>query len=75
VPEGVEVEMPDTACAVLATASGDTCIRWCGQPAAVTRAIVHAALCIAGSWTHGRDGPPWLLDARHLGPNHWFFLP
>jgi urease accessory protein len=72
VPAGVAVEMPATACAVLRTASEDTCIRWCGPPAEVTRAVVRAALSIAGCWSGGAGAPPWLLESSHLAPNHWF---
>jgi urease accessory protein len=70
-PRGVEVNTPGTVCAVLPTAHGDTCIRWCGRPAAVIHAVVGAAMIIAGGWT-GEDSTPWLLGSSHLGPNHWF---
>jgi urease accessory protein len=59
--------------AVLPTAAGDTCLRWCGPPAAVIRAVVVTALSVAGRWTGGEEAPAWLLDSHHLAPNHWFF--
>jgi urease accessory protein len=71
VPQGIEVKTPGTVCAMLPTAHADTCIRWCGSPAAVIHAVVRAAMVIAGQWTGGA-GAPWLLDSSHLGPNHWF---
>ena len=70
--EGSTVSTPSTAGAILYTAGGDTCIRWCGSPAAVTRAVVRTALTIAGGWSAGAGAPPWLLDSSHLAPNHWF---
>jgi urease accessory protein len=63
------------ACAVLPTASGDTCIRWCGAPAEVIRAVVRAALGAAGNWSGGPAAPPWLLESNHLARNHWFSTP
>ncbi len=72
VPQSIELKTPDTVCAVLPTAHGDTCIRWCGPPAAVIHAVVRAAMTIAGYWSDGAGGAPWLLDSSHLGPNHWF---
>jgi urease accessory protein len=71
-PAGVPLEMPETLGAALRTASGDTCVRWCGSPAEVTRAVVRAALSIAGHWSGGTGAPPWLLESSHLAPNHWF---
>jgi urease accessory protein len=73
VPPGIEVNTRDTEYAVLSTAQGDSCIRWCGPPAAVIHAIVQAAMTIAGEWTGG-GGKPWLVDSCHLGPNHWFSI-
>jgi urease accessory protein len=55
--------------------SGATCLRWCGPPAAVTAALVAAALGAAGAWTGGPDAPPWLLQSSALSPNHWFSTP
>jgi urease accessory protein len=48
------------------------CLRWCGQPAAVTTDLVKIALRLAGSWTGTVESPPWLLDSNALAPNHWF---
>jgi urease accessory protein len=72
VPAGLAVETAGTACAALRTAVGDTCVRWCGAPAEVTRAVVRAALAIAGCWSGGAGAPAWLLESSHLAPNHWF---
>jgi urease accessory protein len=55
--------------AVLALASGDTCVRWCGAPPDVIADVVRAALGEAGRWS-GQG--PWLLASHHLAPNHWF---
>ncbi len=71
-PGGAGVAHPGTRCAALPTAAGDTCVRWCGPPAEVTRAVARAALTIAGSWSGGPGAPPWLIASNHLGPNHWF---
>ncbi len=57
---------------VFRLASGDSCMRWCGHPTAVTADLVRAALQIAAYWTAGPDAPPWLLSSRGLAPNHWF---
>src|SRR5262249_22490969 len=61
----------DCDVALLPTEAGDTCLRWCGPPAAVVRAVVVAALTVAGRWTGARSA--WFLDSHHLAPNHWFF--
>jgi urease accessory protein len=55
--------------AVLALASGDTCVRWCGPPSEVIASVVRTALGEAGRWS-GQG--PWLLASNHLAPNHWF---
>ena len=52
--------------------TGDTCVRWCGPPAAVTADLVHTALRVAAGWTVGPEAPPWLLASSGLAPNHWF---
>jgi urease accessory protein len=54
---------------------GEFCIRWCGNPAAVTADLVRVALTVAASWTVGVGAPPWLLDSSNLAPNHWFSTP
>ncbi len=52
--------------------SGDTCVRWCGDPPTVTIDLAHTALCVAARWTVGPEAPPWLLESGNLAPNHWF---
>jgi urease accessory protein len=73
IPQGMVEAAPDCDLAVLATEAGDTCLRWCGLPPAVIRAVVGAALRIAGRWTGNEKSPSWFLDSHHLAPNHWFF--
>jgi urease accessory protein len=55
--------------------SGETCMRWCGHPAAVTPALVHTAMQVAADWSGGPGTPPWLLRSSGLSPNHWFSMP
>lgn len=55
--------------------SGESCLRWCGDPAAVTHDLVSTALSLAASWTAGPGTPPWLLASSSLAPNHWFSPP
>ena len=55
--------------------SGESCIRWCGHPPAVTADLVQTALRLAARWTGGPDAPPWLLASSGLSPNHWFSTP
>jgi urease accessory protein len=55
--------------------TGESCIRWCGHPAAVTADLVHHALRLAASWTVAPEAPPWLLASSGLAPNHWFSTP
>lgn len=50
--------------------TGESCLRWCGPPPAVTADVVRVALGIAGGWTGGAG--PWLLGSSALSPNHWF---
>ncbi len=52
--------------------SGESCIRWCGPPAAVTTDLVETALTLASQWTESPGAPPWLLSSSSLSPNHWF---
>lgn len=74
-----KLELPEPAPglrqAVFQLASGESCLRWCGTPTAVTTALVRAALQLAANWTSGPDSPPWLLDSTELTPNHWFSTP
>jgi urease accessory protein len=60
--------------AVLELDTGDSCIRWCGPPADVTRELVLTAMCVAASWTSGPETRPWLLSSSSLAPNHWFSI-
>ena len=53
----------------LELASGDTLVRACGDPGAVTAELVRVALGQAGAWS---NGPAWLVASGNLGPNHWF---
>ena len=55
--------------------TGESCIRCCGSPAAVTADVTHCALRLAASWTVGADALPWLLASSGLAPNHWFSTP
>ncbi len=55
--------------------NGESCLRWCGHPAAVTADVAHTALSLAASWTIGPAARPWLLDSSDLAPNHWFMTP
>lgn len=65
---------------VLPLPSGDTCIRWCGDPAELVRDLVATALTQAArneppglSRRPSSDRPtPWLLGTNNLGPTHWF---
>ena len=56
----------------MALASGDTCIRCCGSPAAVMQSVVSMALKLAGTWSGAADAKPWLLTSDGLARNHWF---
>ena len=58
--------------AVMPLASGDTCIRCLGPPAAVTHAVVRAALQLAATWSGSANANPWLLSSDSLANNHWF---
>jgi urease accessory protein len=55
--------------------SGESCMRWCGQPAAVTEDLVKTAFRVAGHWTGGNQGSSWFHDSIDLAPNHWFSRP
>ena len=71
---------PGTLRSVFQLDSGDTCMRWCGHPGAVTAdlvqtALVQTALRLAARWTVGPDALPWLLASSGLAPNHWFSTP
>ncbi len=66
---------PEVRRAVLGLDSGDSCIRWCGPPTAVTAELVNTALLHAGRMTSGAGAPPWLVASGSLAPNHWFSSP
>ena len=61
--------------AVFQLGSGDTCMRWSGEPGAVTADLVKISMSLAAHWTMGPSAPPWLLDSSSLTPNHWFSTP
>jgi urease accessory protein len=63
---------PDLRRSIFRLDTGESCMRWCGHPAAVTADLVHTALHLAASWTVGPDALPWLLASSGLAPNHWF---
>ena len=71
-PEVPPADAPGLRRASFRLDSGDTCVRWCGAPAAVTEDLVRIALGLAGSWTGGPGAPPWFLGSSGLAPNHWF---
>jgi len=55
--------------------TGESCVRWCGPPAAVTADLVRTTLALAADWSDGSVDRPWLLASNELAPNHWFSLP
>lgn len=55
--------------------TGEWCLRWCGEPHAVTTDLVRIALQSAACATGGPGAAPWLLASTELAPNHWFSLP
>ena len=75
VPEALPAAAPALRRSVFRLASGDTCMRWCGDPSTVTADVVHNALRLAANWTIGPEAPPWLLASSGLAPNHWFSTP
>lgn len=58
--------------AIFPLESGDHCLRFAGPPNLVSKDLVKVALTIAGSWTGGKNAPPWFLQSNELSPNHWF---
>lgn len=58
--------------AVLPLASGDSCVRLVGDPAAVTADCCRLAFGTAGRWS---GSSPWLSAGNNFSPNHWFFQP
>lgn len=74
-PEGLPEVVPGLRAACFPLDTGATCLRWCGDPAAVTTALVRHAMRIASNWTLGPGSPPWLLESSALSSNHWFSAP
>jgi urease accessory protein len=72
VPEALPEAPPSLRRSVFRLDSGESCLRWCGDPAAVTADLAHTALSLAASWTVGPGAAPWLLASGGLAPNHWF---
>ncbi len=72
VPAELSASHPDFHRSVFPLDSGDTCIRWCGHPGAITNDLVVTAMNLAGTWTGGPGAPPWFLNSTSLSPNHWF---
>jgi urease accessory protein len=71
-PESILERPGDPPSCVSATAAGDTCLRWCGEPEQVIAAVVQTAL-LSGSVLSGKQTmEPWLLGSHELAPNHWF---
>src|SRR5262249_44620600 len=66
--EGLLPDAADTEQALLKTAAGDTCVRWCGAPEEVTARVVRTALAAAAA-LEGSGRPPWLSGAA-LAPAH-----
>ncbi len=57
-PENLTEAIPGLYRSVFRLDSGESCIRWCGHPSAVTTDLVQNALSLAASWTNGPDAPP-----------------
>ena len=75
VPEDLPEAKSNVRRSIFRLESGDTCLRWCGEPTAVTADLAHVALSVAGRWTGGAESPPWLVASGNLAPNHWFSAP
>jgi urease accessory protein len=74
-PEALPEAGPALRRSVFPLDTGESCVRWCGHPAAVTADLVHTAMRLAANWTIGPEAPPWLLASSGLAPNHWFSTP
>jgi urease accessory protein len=74
-PEALPETGPALRRSVFPLDTGESCVRWCGHPAAVTADLVLVALRLAANWTVGPEAPPWLLTSSSLAPNHWFSTP
>ena len=75
VPDALPTADPTIRRSVFQLDSGESCIRSCGPPPAVTSDVVLIALWLAASWTAGAGAPPWLLTSSDLSPSHWFSTP
>jgi urease accessory protein len=75
VPEHLPEASPSLRRSVFRLDTGESCMRWCGHPVAVTADLVRTALRLAADWTIRPDAPPWLLASSGLAPNHWFSTP
>ena len=75
VPEALPEARPELRRSVFRLDTGESCMRWCGHPGAVTADLVQTALRLAARWTVGPDALPWLLASSGLAPNHWFSTP
>jgi urease accessory protein len=71
-PEALPEAGPALRRSVFQLDTGESCMRWCGHPMAVTADLVRTAMRLAADWTIGPDAPPWLLASSELSPNHWF---
>ncbi len=74
-PDGLPAPRAMTMRSIFPLESGDTCVRWCGHPEAVTADLVYLSLKIAADWTIGPDALPWMLSSSSIAPNHWFSTP
>ena len=74
-PENLPEPDPAVRRSVFQLDSGESCLRWCGPPTAVTADLVRTGLSLAAGWTGPAGAPPWLLTSTDLGPNHWFSTP
>jgi urease accessory protein len=75
IPDTLPQEAQKVQRSIFRLESGDTVLRWCGDPASVTIDLAHTALRLASNWTCGPDAPPWLIASGGLAPNHWFATP
>ncbi len=71
-PDALPRAEPGVRRSVFRLDTGESCLRWCGPPAAVTADLVRVALRLAAVWTGGPHAPTWLLASDNLAPNHWF---
>jgi urease accessory protein len=74
-PDALPDADPAVRRSVFRLGTGESCLRWCGHPAAVTADLVRTALRLAAHWTVGPAAQPWLLASGALAPNHWFSAP